>query len=72
MKLNPVEPPWYATRMPGGVGGVAPRGVPLSRSNQVDDIAKATATHDASDYQAALKLLGDGADRDIRIVEGVT
>ena len=30
-KLNPVEPPWYVTRMPGGVGGVAPRGVPLSR-----------------------------------------
>jgi RNA-directed DNA polymerase len=23
-KLNPVEPPWYVTRMPGGVGGVAP------------------------------------------------
>ena len=32
-KLNPVEPPWYVTRMPGGVGGVAPRGVPLSRSS---------------------------------------
>jgi hypothetical protein len=32
-QLNPVEPPWYATRMPGGVGGVASRGVPLSRSN---------------------------------------
>ena len=32
-QLNPVEPPWYATRMPGGVGGVAPRGVPLSRSS---------------------------------------
>ena len=31
-RLNPVEPPWYATRMSGGVGGVAPRGVPLSRS----------------------------------------
>ena len=31
--LNPVEPPWYVTRMPGGVGGVAPRGVPLSRSS---------------------------------------
>ena len=31
-QLNPVEPPWYATRMSGGVGGVAPRGVPLSRS----------------------------------------
>jgi hypothetical protein len=27
-QLNPVEPPWYATRMPGGVGGVAPRGAP--------------------------------------------
>jgi hypothetical protein len=22
-KLNPVEPPWYVTRMPGGVGGAA-------------------------------------------------
>src|ERR1700731_1987644 len=31
-KLNPVEPPWYVTRMPGGVGGEAPRGVPLSQS----------------------------------------
>jgi len=30
-KLNPVEPPWYVTRMPGGVGGEAPRGVPLSQ-----------------------------------------
>ena len=32
LKLNPVEPPRYATRMPGGVGGAAPQGVPLSRS----------------------------------------
>src|SRR5208283_3448541 len=31
-RLNAVQPPWYVTRMPGGVGGVAPRGVPLSRS----------------------------------------
>ena len=23
-RLNPIEPPWYATRMPGGVGGAAP------------------------------------------------
>src|SRR5205814_3244039 len=30
---NPVEPPWYVTRMPGGVGGAAPRGIPLSRSS---------------------------------------
>jgi RNA-directed DNA polymerase len=32
LKLNPVEPPRYVNRMPGGVGGAAPRGVPLSRS----------------------------------------
>ena len=32
-KPNSVEPPWYGTRMPGGVGGVASRGVPLSRSS---------------------------------------
>src|SRR6202034_514899 len=34
-KPNSVEPPWYGTRMPGGVGGVASRGVPLSRSTRV-------------------------------------
>src|SRR5258706_1061857 len=32
LQANPIEPPRYVTRMPGGVGGVAPRGVPLSRS----------------------------------------
>jgi hypothetical protein len=32
LKPNPVKPPWYVTRMPGGVGGVAPGGVLLSRS----------------------------------------
>jgi uncharacterized protein (DUF1330 family) len=35
------------------------------------DIAKAIAAHDTADYQAALKQLGDGADRDMRIVEGL-
>ena len=24
LKLNPVEPPWYPTRMPDAVGGAAP------------------------------------------------
>jgi len=38
---------------------------------EFDNIAKATAAHDTAEYQAALKLLGDGADRDIRVVEGV-
>ncbi len=37
---------------------------------EFDSVAKAVAAHDGADYQAALKALGDGADRDIRIVEG--
>ena len=39
-ELNPVEPPWYVTRMPGGVGGVALRGAPLSRSTSTDSEAR--------------------------------
>ena len=33
-------------------------------------VAAAIAAHDCAGYQEALKALGDGADRDIRIVEG--
>ena len=36
-----------------------------------DSVEKATAAHDSEGYQAALKVLGKGADRDLRIVEGV-
>ena len=38
---------------------------------QFDSVKQATDAHDSPDYQAALKLLGSGAVRDIRIVEGV-
>ena len=38
---------------------------------EFDSVDKAVAAHDSDGYQAALKLLGNGADRDIRIVEGV-
>ena|SRR6516162_3328289 len=31
-QADPSRTAGYVTRMPGGVGGVAPRGVPLSRS----------------------------------------
>ena len=34
-------------------------------------VAAAVAAHDSPGYQAALKALGDGADRDIRIVDGL-
>jgi len=38
---------------------------------EFDSVEKAVAAHDSKDYQAALKALGNGADRDIRIVEAV-
>jgi uncharacterized protein (DUF1330 family) len=38
---------------------------------EFDSVASATACHDSPGYQAALKALGNGADRDLRIVEGV-
>jgi uncharacterized protein (DUF1330 family) len=36
-----------------------------------DTLAQAIAAHDSPAYQQALSALGDGADRDLRIVEGV-
>ena len=38
---------------------------------EFDSVAQATAAHDSPAYQEALKALGDGADRDIRIVEAL-
>jgi len=35
------------------------------------NMAAAIATHDSAAYQQALDALGDGADRDMRLVEGV-
>jgi len=36
-----------------------------------DSVEKAIAAHDSPAYQAAVKVLGDGAERDVRIVEGL-
>ena len=36
-----------------------------------DSVEKAIAGHDSPGYQAALKALGKGAERDVRIVEAV-
>jgi len=47
--------------------GVAQRVVII----EFESVAKATAAHDSPGYQAALKALGDGVDREIRIVEGL-
>jgi len=38
---------------------------------EFDSVARATAAHDSDGYKAALKALGNAAERDIRIVEGV-
>ena len=34
-------------------------------------VAQAIAAHDSPGYQQALRALGSGADRDLRIIEGV-
>jgi uncharacterized protein (DUF1330 family) len=38
---------------------------------EFDSVDRAVAAHDSEGYQAALKVLGKAADRDIRIVEGL-
>ncbi|KHK59519.1 hypothetical protein PI86_09395 [Burkholderia sp. A9] len=63
----------------GGGGRFIARGVPAQVYEQgvaertvlieFDSIAQAIATHDSPEYQAALKALADGAERDIRIIE---
>lgn len=37
---------------------------------EFDSVAAAIATHDSAGYQAALKVLGDAVERDMRVVEG--
>ncbi len=38
---------------------------------EFESLAQAIAAHDSSGYQDALAALGDGAERDIRLVEGL-
>lgn len=39
---------------------------------EFDSVAQAIAAHDTPEYHKALEALGDGAERDIRIIEGVS
>ena len=48
-------------------GGLSQRIVIL----EFESVAQAIAAHDSPGYQQALGALGDGAKRDLRIVEGV-
>src|SRR6266853_356126 len=47
--------------------GVAQRVVLI----EFDSVERAVAAHDSDGYQAALKVFGKAADRDLRIVEGL-
>lgn len=38
---------------------------------EFDSVEQAVAAHDSPAYQAALAALGNGADREIRIIDGV-
>ena len=38
---------------------------------EFESVAKAVEAHDSPDYQAALKVLDNGVERDLRIVEGL-
>jgi uncharacterized protein (DUF1330 family) len=38
---------------------------------EFDSVQQAIAAHDSAGYQAALKVLGDAVERDMRIMEGV-
>lgn len=56
--------------------GIAARAYEDGRADRTviiefDSVAQAIAVHDSPEYQAALAALGDGAVRDMRIVEGV-
>ena len=39
---------------------------------EFDSVEKAAAAHDSPGYQAALKVLGNAVQRDLRIVEGLS
>jgi uncharacterized protein (DUF1330 family) len=60
---------FLARGMPARVyeGGVQERTVILEFAS----LAQALAAHDSPAYQEALRALGNGAERDLRIVEGV-
>jgi uncharacterized protein (DUF1330 family) len=60
---------FLARGMPAQVyeGGLKQRAVLI----EFDSVAQAVAAHDSPDYQQALRALANGADRDVRIVEGV-
>jgi uncharacterized protein (DUF1330 family) len=70
-----------APAIQSGGGRFLARGVPaktfeagLSQRTvliEFDSVQQAVATHDSAAYQAAVRVLDGGAERDIRIMEGI-
>jgi uncharacterized protein (DUF1330 family) len=60
---------FLARGLPASVyeGGLKQRTVII----EFDSVAQAIAAHDSPAYQQALRALGGGADRDLRIIEGL-
>ena len=48
-------------------GGISDRTVLI----EFESVAQAVAAHDSPGYQEAVRALGNGAERDLRIIEGV-
>jgi len=58
------------------VGGMPTKVYEVGRMERVaiiefESVEKAIALHDGPEYQSALRALGDGAERDLRIVQGL-
>jgi uncharacterized protein (DUF1330 family) len=67
--------------VPAGGGAILARGLPAKTYEggidqatvlvEFGSLEQAIAAHDSPDYQAALSVLGNAAERDLRIVEGI-
>ena len=67
--------PFHGTATPGPVhpprrSGSRPAPSSVTVLVEFDNLAQAIATHDSPGYQAALAVLGNAAERDMRIIEG--
>ena len=73
-------PSWPGPALRGAGGRFLARGLPEATFEkgettrtvviEFESVEAAVAAHDSEGYQAALVALGDGADRDLRVVPG--
>ncbi|HEY4142048.1 MAG TPA: DUF1330 domain-containing protein [Pseudolabrys sp.] len=70
---GPATAPFGAKYLARGTAAAAYESGVIQRVvvTEFDNVEKAKAAHDSPAYQAAVKVLGDGAVRDVRIIEGM-